>query len=145
MLECDVWLATGVTVLAGVTIGAGSVVAAGSVVTRDIPPRRARRRRAGAGGAGAGAATDLIVFGEDWGARPSSTMHLISHLPGRNRVLWVNSIGLRRPRPAQAGDAASAAAWPRLVVAGSGGERENLRELAAERGGVARPLARACR
>ena len=42
--------------------------------------------------------TDLIVFGEDWGGHPSSTMHLISHLPGRNRVVWVNSIGLRRPR-----------------------------------------------
>ena len=42
--------------------------------------------------------TDLIVFGEDWGAHPSSTMHLVSHLPGANRVLWANSIGLRRPR-----------------------------------------------
>lgn len=42
--------------------------------------------------------TDLIVFGEDWGGHPSSTMHLISHLPGRYRVVWVNSIGLRRPR-----------------------------------------------
>ncbi len=42
--------------------------------------------------------TDLIVFGEDWGGHPSSTQHLISHLPGQNRVVWVNSIGLRRPR-----------------------------------------------
>lgn len=38
VLERDVWLATGVTVLAGVTIGAGTVVATGSVVTRDLPP-----------------------------------------------------------------------------------------------------------
>lgn len=37
VLERDVWLATGVTVLAGVRIGQGSVVAAGSVVTRDLP------------------------------------------------------------------------------------------------------------
>ncbi|MFI3246752.1 MAG: acyltransferase [Ferrimonas sp.] len=36
-LEDDVWLATGVVVLAGVTIGAGTVVAAGSVVTRSLP------------------------------------------------------------------------------------------------------------
>jgi acetyltransferase-like isoleucine patch superfamily enzyme len=36
-LEDDVWLATGVTVLAGVTIGRGTIVAAGSVVTRDLP------------------------------------------------------------------------------------------------------------
>ncbi len=41
---------------------------------------------------------DLVVFGEDWGAHPSSTQHLISHLKRDRRVLWVNSIGLRRPR-----------------------------------------------
>jgi glycosyltransferase involved in cell wall biosynthesis len=41
---------------------------------------------------------DLIVFGEDWGVYPSSTQHLIAHLPGERRVVWVNSIGLRRPR-----------------------------------------------
>lgn len=48
--------------------------------------------------AGAGA-RDLIVFGEDWGAHPSSTQHLIRRiaLDGR-RVLWANSIGLRQPR-----------------------------------------------
>lgn len=40
---------------------------------------------------------DLIVFGEDWGSHPSSTQHLIRHLPGERRVVWVNSIGLRRP------------------------------------------------
>ncbi|MCG7584533.1 acyltransferase [Photobacterium sp. OFAV2-7] len=34
----DVWLGTGVMVMAGVTIGEGSVIAAGSVVTKDIPP-----------------------------------------------------------------------------------------------------------
>ena len=37
ILEDDVWLATGVTVIAGVRIGRGTVVAAGSVVTRDLP------------------------------------------------------------------------------------------------------------
>ena len=41
---------------------------------------------------------DLIVFGEDWASHPSSTQHLIRHLPGERRVVWVNSIGLRRPR-----------------------------------------------
>ena len=40
---------------------------------------------------------DLIVFGEDWGALPSSTQHLIRHMKNRYRVLWVNSIGLRQP------------------------------------------------
>lgn len=38
VLEDDVWLGTGVTVLAGVRIGCGTVVGAGSVVTRDLPP-----------------------------------------------------------------------------------------------------------
>ncbi|ASP39651.1 acetyltransferase [Bacterioplanes sanyensis] len=38
VLEPDVWLATGVSVMAGVTIGRGTVVAAGSVVTHDLPP-----------------------------------------------------------------------------------------------------------
>ncbi|WP_341992189.1 glycosyltransferase [Azorhizobium sp. AG788] len=41
---------------------------------------------------------DLVVFGEDWGAHPSSTQHLVARLARRRRVLWVNSIGLRRPR-----------------------------------------------
>lgn len=42
-------------------------------------------------------ARDLIVFGEDWGALPSSTQHLIQHLRKDRKVLWVNSIGLRQP------------------------------------------------
>jgi glycosyltransferase involved in cell wall biosynthesis len=40
----------------------------------------------------------LIVFGEDWGAHPSSTQHIIKEL-GKNRpVIWFNSIGLRKPK-----------------------------------------------
>ena len=42
---------------------------------------------------------DLVVFGEDWGGLPSSTQHLISHLLKRHRVIWINSIGLRSPKP----------------------------------------------
>ena len=41
---------------------------------------------------------DLIVFGEDWGAHPSATQHLMRNLAGTRRIIWVNSIGLRRPR-----------------------------------------------
>ncbi|MGK9148836.1 acyltransferase [Plantibacter flavus] len=37
IIEDDVWLAAGVTVLAGVTIGRGSVVGTGAVVTRSVP------------------------------------------------------------------------------------------------------------
>ncbi|WP_298441732.1 acyltransferase [uncultured Ferrimonas sp.] len=36
-LQRDVWLGTGVIVVAGVDIGAGTVVAAGSVVTKSMP------------------------------------------------------------------------------------------------------------
>lgn len=39
ILERDVWLATGVMVMAGVTIGQGTIVAAGSVVTKSLPAR----------------------------------------------------------------------------------------------------------
>lgn len=41
---------------------------------------------------------DLIVFGEDWGQHPSSTQHLIKHLAQDRKVIWINSIGLRRPK-----------------------------------------------
>ena len=44
------------------------------------------------------ASADLVVFGEDWGGHPSSTQHLVRRLSDRRRVVWVNSIGLRRPR-----------------------------------------------
>jgi len=38
VLQDDVWLGTGVSVMAGVTIGVGTVVAAGSIVTKNLPP-----------------------------------------------------------------------------------------------------------
>ncbi|MFP5226815.1 MAG: sugar O-acetyltransferase [Acidobacteriota bacterium] len=38
VLERNVWIAAGATVIGGVTVGENSVVAAGSVVTKDIPP-----------------------------------------------------------------------------------------------------------
>jgi acetyltransferase-like isoleucine patch superfamily enzyme len=38
ILEDDVWLGTGVTVLRGVTIGRGTIVGASSVVTKSLPP-----------------------------------------------------------------------------------------------------------
>lgn len=42
---------------------------------------------------------DMVVFGEDWGRHPSSTQHLIRRLAADRKIVWVNSIGLRRPRP----------------------------------------------
>lgn len=40
----------------------------------------------------------MIVFGEDWGAHPSSTQYLMTRLAEDRDILWVNSIGLRRPK-----------------------------------------------
>lgn len=38
IVEDDVWIGYGATILSGVHIGQGAVVAAGSVVTKDVPP-----------------------------------------------------------------------------------------------------------
>ena len=38
VIERNVWIAAGATIIGGVTIGENAVVAAGSVVTRDVPP-----------------------------------------------------------------------------------------------------------
>ena len=40
----------------------------------------------------------IVAFGEDWGGLPSSTQHVIGRLAEDRDVVWVNSIGLRRPR-----------------------------------------------
>ena len=40
----------------------------------------------------------LIVFGEDWGAHPSSTQHIVKVLSKDRSVIWLNSIGLRKPK-----------------------------------------------
>lgn len=37
LIERNVWIAAGATIIGGVTVGENSVVAAGSVVTRDVP------------------------------------------------------------------------------------------------------------
>jgi glycosyltransferase involved in cell wall biosynthesis len=42
--------------------------------------------------------TPIVVFAEDWGQHPSSTQHLIKCLLADRQIVWVNSLGLRRPR-----------------------------------------------
>lgn len=39
----------------------------------------------------------LIVFSDDWDRHPSSSQHLVRRLLDDHSVLWVNTIGMRRP------------------------------------------------
>lgn len=41
--------------------------------------------------------TSIICFAKDWGGDPTSPDHIMRILSRNNRVLWVNSIGIRRP------------------------------------------------
>ena len=40
---------------------------------------------------------DIICFSNDWNQDPLSKHHIMSRLAKQNRVLWINSIGLRNP------------------------------------------------
>jgi hypothetical protein len=42
-------------------------------------------------------ALEWVCFADDWGRLPSTTQHLIRHLPAQDRVVWVDSIGMRTP------------------------------------------------
>ncbi len=40
---------------------------------------------------------DFIVFSDDWGRHPFSCQHIMEHFLPNNRLLWVNTIGMRTP------------------------------------------------
>ncbi len=40
----------------------------------------------------------FVVFGDDWGAHPSSVQHLFRRIARTHRTVWVNTLGLRPPR-----------------------------------------------
>lgn len=40
---------------------------------------------------------DIIVFSDDWGRHPCSCQHIISRFLPANRILWVNTLGMRNP------------------------------------------------
>lgn len=61
---------------------------------------------------------DLIVFGEDWGGLPSSTQCLVSQLAKTRKIVWINSIGLRRPTLCRRD---IKRAWNKLTTGSSGG------------------------
>ncbi len=44
----------------------------------------------------------FIVFSDDWGRWPSSSQHLFRHVGRRRDVLWVETFGMRAPRPTAA-------------------------------------------
>jgi len=44
----------------------------------------------------------IICFAHDWGGDPTSKTHIMRILAKKNRVLWVNSIGMRRPSATRA-------------------------------------------
>ena len=44
----------------------------------------------------------IICFAHDWGGDPTSKTHIMRILARRNRVLWINSIGMRRPTASRA-------------------------------------------
>lgn len=41
--------------------------------------------------------TSIICFSKDWGGDPTSNNHIMWRLSAKNQILWVNSIGMRRP------------------------------------------------
>lgn len=59
----------------------------------------------------------IICFSQDWQGDPTSKKHIMRILSKENRVLWVNSIGMRRPTAA-AGDVRRVFAKLRRIVAG---------------------------
>ena len=67
------------------------------------------------------AGRDIVCFSHDWTGDPLSKTHFMRLLARRNRVLWVNSIGYRRPK---ATGADLGRAWRKLMAS-----RQPLREV----------------
>lgn len=44
----------------------------------------------------------FIVLSDDWGRWPSSSQHLFRHVAAEHDVLWVETFGMRAPRPTRA-------------------------------------------
>ncbi len=44
----------------------------------------------------------ILCFAHDWGGDPTSKTHIMRILSRKNRVLWINSIGMRRPTASRA-------------------------------------------
>jgi glycosyltransferase involved in cell wall biosynthesis len=55
---------------------------------------------------------NIICFAKDWSEDPTSNNHVMRLLAEENRVLWLNSIAMRRPNFADSGDIAKV--WQKL-------------------------------
>ena len=64
---------------------------------------------------------DILCFSHDWTGDPLSKTHFMRLLAKRNRVLWVNSIGYRRPNVSRAD---FSRAWQKLMAS-----RQPLKEV----------------
>lgn len=71
---------------------------------------------------------DIVCFANDWDADPTSKHQVMKILARHNRVLWVNSIGLRRPG-ANAQDASRIIRKLRQFCRGAVPAGDNLRVL----------------
>lgn len=40
----------------------------------------------------------IIVFGDDWGRYPSTIQHIMKELIKYNKLIWIGSLGLRKPK-----------------------------------------------
>ena len=63
----------------------------------DAPRLETSNKRKAGTGMGALKGRDIVCFSNDWDGDPLSKMHAMKILARENRVLWVNSIGNRRP------------------------------------------------
>jgi glycosyltransferase involved in cell wall biosynthesis len=41
---------------------------------------------------------DILVFSDDWGRYPSTLQHIVKQFLPHNRIFWVGSLGLRKPK-----------------------------------------------
>jgi len=67
---------------------------------------------------------NVVCFAKDWDGHPTSNTHVMRLLARRNRVLWLESVAMRAPRPGSSRDlrrmvrrVAAAARGPRRVEA----------------------------
>ncbi len=84
-------------------------------------------------------ARGMVAFGEDWGGLPSSTQHIVGRLARDRDVVWINSIGMRRPR-LDARDFARVVAKA-SALARRGGSRSAPAAATPERLSIVRPMA----